>query len=285
MRESMRETVELSVPQGTTRSLSTARAVLQVLAFLAEHPAGVRASEVAAVVGKSVSTAYYLLASLCEEGFAVHDGHVGRYRLAKPLGAAPPVEAVEPDGHDLNAAVELLFRRTRKRSYLGVLQGDAVEIAIVCGRQGVPRMPGLGTRITGNAHALAMGKVVLSLMAPEARRRYIDSGLRSFTPATITDPVKLARELAQTCADGFAVDREEFDADFCCVAAPVFDARGRARGVLALSAAVRAFDADRDALVAAVLETARTALDPGPGAVAASRRARRTPLSARAVSK
>ena len=58
------------------RGLSTARAVLQVLAFLSEHPQGVHADEVAKVVGKSASTAYYLLASLCEEGFAVHEGGV-----------------------------------------------------------------------------------------------------------------------------------------------------------------------------------------------------------------
>ena len=58
---------------GSSRSLSTARAVLRVLALLAERPEGVRADEVAKTLGKSVSTAYYLLTSLCEEGFAVHE--------------------------------------------------------------------------------------------------------------------------------------------------------------------------------------------------------------------
>ena len=67
-------------PQAGRRGLSTARAVLQVLSLLEQHPDGVRADEVAQVVGKSVSTAYYLLASLVEEGFAVHEG--GVYRRA-----------------------------------------------------------------------------------------------------------------------------------------------------------------------------------------------------------
>ena len=44
------------------RGLATARAALQVLAFLEDHPDGVRADDVAEVVGKSASTAYYLLA-------------------------------------------------------------------------------------------------------------------------------------------------------------------------------------------------------------------------------
>ncbi|MDP9344239.1 MAG: helix-turn-helix domain-containing protein [Actinomycetota bacterium] len=255
----MSETTGAVAPHGGVRGLSTARAVLQVLAYLAERPGGVRADEVAGVVGKSVSTAYYLLASLCEEGFAVHDPHGGLYRLAHPVTVAPPVEA-GPDGHELADAVELLFRRTRKRSYLGVVRGGGgVEIAVVCGRQGVPRMPGLGTRITSNAHALAMGKVVLALMPDAGRRRYVERGLRTFTPHTIAAPEALERELARVRAEGYAVDREEFDEDFCCVAAPVFDAAGDPRGILGLSATVRAFDTERDALVAAVKETARAA--------------------------
>ena len=44
--------------------------MLQVLRLLLEHPEGVRADRVAAEVGKSRSTAYHLLASLCDEGFA-----------------------------------------------------------------------------------------------------------------------------------------------------------------------------------------------------------------------
>ncbi len=254
----MSRTIEAVAPTGAARGLSTARAVLQVLAFLDEHPEGVRADEVAAVVGKSVSTAYYLLASLCEEGFAAHDAHGGRYRLARAVPVAPEVESA-PEGDELAGAVERLFRRTRKRSYLGVVQHGAVEIAVVCGRQGVPKMPGLGTRITGNAHALAMGKVVLALMPEDGRRRYLGRGLRAFTRATITAPEVLEHELERVRTEGYAVDREEFDADFCCVAAPVFDPAGHARGVLGLSASARAFDAERDDLVDAVRDTARAA--------------------------
>lgn len=254
----MTRTIDQVAPSGAARGLSTARAVLQVLTFLDDHPEGVRADEVAAVVGKSVSTAYYLLASLCEEGFAEHDPHGGRYRLARAVPVAPEIEAA-PEHGELAGAVEQLFRRTRKRSYLGVVQQGAVEIAIVCGRQGVPKMPGLGTRISGNAHALAMGKVVLALMPEDGRRRYLDRGLRTFTPATITTSGRLEVELERVRTEGYAVDREEFDADFCCVAAPVFDPAGHARGVLALSASARAFDTERDALIDAVRDTAGAA--------------------------
>ena len=78
--------------QGGRRGLSTAHAVLQVLSFLEQHPDGVRAEEVTEFVGKSASTAYYLLASLVEEGFAVHEG--GLYQRAPrraAAGAAAPI--------------------------------------------------------------------------------------------------------------------------------------------------------------------------------------------------
>jgi len=236
--------------------LSTAREVLRALAFLQQHPEGVRAAEVAAVVGKSSSTAYYLLVSLCEEGFAIH-GSEGRYRATEHVGAVvaePDVTSLPDSGA---RAVEALFARTRKRSYLGVARAGAIEIIVVRGRQGVAKMPGLGTQITNNAHALAMGKVMLARLPEAALARYVRRGLTAYAPSTITDPVKLDAELARVREQGFAVDREEFDEDFCCVAAPVVDSVGRLHGVLGLSTSVRAFDREHAALAEAVSSIAR----------------------------
>jgi IclR family transcriptional regulator, acetate operon repressor len=231
-----------------------------VLSFLEQHPDGVRAEEVAEFVGKSASTAYHLLASLVDEGFAVHQG--GLYRARHEIAPAP----APADGrHALEDAVDDLFLRTHKRCYLGVVRGGVIEITVVRGRQGIARMPGLGTQITDNAHALAMGKVVLARLRPDALARYVGSGLARYTPSTITAPAELAGELRQVRADGYATEREEFDLDFCCVAAPVLDDHGRLAGVLGLSASTRAFDNEHDELTAAVRDIAAAA---GPAATA-----------------
>ena len=242
--------------QGARRGLTTARAVLQVLSFLEQHPDGVRADEVAQVVGKSGSTAYYLLASLVEEGFAVHEG--GLYRARHELSATTPAPP-ESGRHALEDAVDDLFLRTHKRCYLGVVRGGVIEITVVRGRQGIARMPGLGTQITDNAHGLAMGKVVLARLRPAALERYIARGLHRYTPSTITDADALAEELHEVRARGYAVDREEFDMDFCCVAAPVLDERGRLAAILGLSASTRAFDAEQEELADAAREIAAEA--------------------------
>jgi DNA-binding IclR family transcriptional regulator len=247
-------------PHGGRRGLSTARAVLQVLSFLEQHPDGVRADDVAMVVGKSASTAYYLLASLVEEGFAVHEG--GLYKPHHEIAAAPPPPSKAR--HALEDAVDDLFLRTHKRCYLGVVHAGVIEITVVRGRQGIACMPGLGTQISDNAHALAMGKVVLARLRPAALARYVARGLPRYTPSTITEPDALARELRDVRAHGCAVEREEFDRDFCCVAAPVLDERHRLAAILGLSASTRAFDAEHGELAAAVRDLAAEAGPPAP---------------------
>ncbi|MGZ4177811.1 MAG: IclR family transcriptional regulator [Solirubrobacteraceae bacterium] len=247
----------------SSRSLTTARSVLRVFALLLEHPEGVRADEVAKLLGKSVSTAYYLLTSLCEEGFAVHEAK-GVYRRARGLEelTAAVGEHAHP-GHALHeglaGSVDELFLFTRKRSYLGAVKAGRIEIVAFCGRQGVPRMPGLGSEIRDSAHALAMGKVVLSLLSPSAVARYVARGLTAFTPQTIISPATLAAELEQVRRDGYAVDREEFDENFCCIAAPIFDARGRFLAALGMSMTANVFDAERAQLAPIVVDVARRA--------------------------
>jgi len=243
----------------SSRSLTTARSVLRVLSLLIERPDGVRANEVAQALGKSVSTAYYLLTSLCEEGFAVHESK-GMYRPARGLeelsSAAEETSALH---EGIEATVDQLFAATRKRSYLGVVRARRIEIVAFHGRQGVPRMPGLGSEIRDSAHALAMGKVVLSLLRPRARTHYMARGLKAFTPETIIDPDQLEADLERVRRQGFAVDREEFDENFCCVAAPIFDDHRRFVAALGLSTTRHVFDAERDRLSESVIEIAQAA--------------------------
>lgn len=250
-----------------SRSLSTARSVLRVLSLLVERPSGVRADEVAEALGKSTSTAYYLLTSLCEEGFAVHESQ-GVYRPARGLEELTAVaEEASPLHEGVAGTVDELFLRTRKRAYLGVARSGRIEITAFRGRQGVPRMPGLGSEIRDSAHALAMGKVVLALLEPAGLATYMARGLRSFTRHTITSPEELAADLERVRADGYAVDREEFDENFCCIAAPILDERGRFVAALALSVTVNVFDSERKRLTAIVMDVARGAM--APPAVAA----------------
>jgi DNA-binding IclR family transcriptional regulator len=243
------------------RGLSTARAALQVAWLLAARPEGIRADDVAEELGKSVSTAYNLLASLCEEGVAAHHPG-GVYRLAPPFRelVATGIAAPAPQLHDLSGLVGDVLERTHKRAYLGVVRDGELHLVLERGLQGMPKLPGLARRIGDNAHALALGKVALAFALPDVVSRYVRSpGLRRFTAHTITDPETLRHELATVRRRGFSVEREEFDEDFCSIAAPLRDRRRRFLGVIGISMTSRAFDDEHESLQRALVEVARTA--------------------------
>jgi DNA-binding IclR family transcriptional regulator len=240
------------------RGLSTARAALQVEWLLAARPDGVRADQIAETLGKSMSTAYNLLASLCEEGVAAHHPG-GVYRLTPAFRELVATGTADnaPELHDLSGLVVDMLARTHKRSYLAVVRGGEIYVVLERGLQGMPKLPGFSPRIIDNAHAVALGKVVLALARPEVVARYVRRpGLRRFTDHTIVNPVVLREELAEVRRQGFAVESEEFDDDFCCIAAPVRDARRRFLGVIGISMTRRAFDDERDVLAPAVVRVA-----------------------------
>jgi DNA-binding IclR family transcriptional regulator len=240
------------------RGLSTARAALQVAWLLAARAEGIRADDVAAELGKSVSTAYNLLVSLCDEGVAVHHSG-GLYRLAPAFREMVTSGTVTPASElrDLSGVVDELLACTHKRSYLGVVKAGELHVVRERGVQGMPKLPGLGAHIRTNAHALGLGKVVLAMAPPEVLERYVRAGLRRFTAHTITDPDALRDEIREVRRRGFATDREEFDDDFCCIGAPVLDPWGRFLAAIGISMTRRAFDDEHEALAETVVAVAR----------------------------
>jgi acetyl-CoA synthetase len=232
------------------RGLSTARAALQITALLAARPAGVRAEDIAAELGKSTSTAYNLLASLCDEAVAVR-APGGRYLLTdgfRALVASGAPATPKSDGvTTLTGLADELFARTHKRAYLGVVRGASMRVLFERGQQGIVRIPGLGREIGDAAHALALGKILLSHFGHDAFATYVRPGLRRFTPATVTDPRVLRIELEAVRRTGVARDREEFGLDFCCIAAPIVDGH-RLVGAVGISTTLRAFHDEHESL-------------------------------------
>ena len=105
------------------------------------------------------------------------------YRPARGLDDLTTA-AEETSRHEgLEGTVDQLFPAYPQAFLPGVVRSGRIEIVAFHGRQGVPRMPGLGSEIRDSAHALAMGKVVLSLLEPAGLARYVARGLKSFTPA------------------------------------------------------------------------------------------------------
>ena len=243
------------------RGLSTARAVLCVLTYIAEHPHGVSAREVAAYLDKSRSTAYHLLASLEAEGFIARVGRAGSYRLVVDKPGAPAPAEVDPGpiGPDIEGVLQEgmreVFARTGRRTYIGVFSDAGVALVQEIGRQGLPRMGNLEKPlIRHTAHALSVGKLLLAALDDDALNSWVaEHGLRPFTKLTIADPARLRDELALVRERGVATDRCEYDIDFGSLAASVVSPGGEPVAALGVTVTRAQFEAERDEIGRALL--------------------------------
>lgn len=250
------------------RRLKTATAVLRVLRCLAARPDGVTVAEIAGLLGKSLYTAYYLLNTLCAEGFARRDPHDGRYYPVTVLIPSRPV--AEPATRarlaastrcTLESSLQALNQKTRSRTYLVVAHGLSLTVEAVIGHQGQLGVKGIDRYIRAEAHALAVGKAVLAHapahLLEQYRRRY---GLPAFTERTIRQWPDLVQELDAVRREGVAVDVEEFQEGLCCLAAPVEipSAEGPVLGAVGIAVPVRRFFASADDLKAVLRSHTRS---------------------------
>lgn len=253
------------VPLSTGRSLKTAAEALAALRMLGANPEGVTAERLAVSLGKSPSTARYLLNTLCQEGYATKEGTAGVHRLVEtpPWGGAwgsrqGPGRVELPER--LFDAVTDLYVRTRQRAYLAQWQDDATVIVDSRGHQGLARIPDLAERIPlAHAHALAVTKALVAGSEELEALVCGQSELSPFTATTITSTSALALELAQVRHRGIAVDREEFAEGFCCVSAPILAPDGTVAASIAVSTPARRFAQESHQIAYAVADVATTA--------------------------
>lgn len=253
-------------PRG--RSLKTAAAVFRVLKYLEARPDGVTVAEVADLLQKSTYTAYYLLNTLREEGFARRDPRNGRYYPTTPLGLAR--EAAERRAsaplaistrRTLEASLDALNRQTRSRSYLVIARGLSLTVEAEMGHQGQLGVRGLDRHIRGQAHALAVGKAILAHASAGLLEQYEQRyGLPTFTGRTISRWPEFVQELEAIRREGVAVDVEEFQEGLCCLAVPIEipSKEGLLLGAVGIAVPVGRFFASANELKAVLQSHTRT---------------------------
>jgi IclR family acetate operon transcriptional repressor len=84
------------------------------------------------------------------------------------------------------------------------------------------------------AYCSASGKLFLALMPPAKRDLLLHQiPLERLTDNTITNKSELLKELTEIRRNGYALDREEFLSGLVCLAAPIFQKKGRSRACVA----------------------------------------------------
>jgi IclR family acetate operon transcriptional repressor len=218
---------------------SVARA-LALLDALAEGPAGVNA--LARRIEVNPSSASRLLATL-ERGGLVEREPGGPYRLGLHIVALADRVLARLDVRELaRPQLRALVEATGETATLSVPGGDeAVTVDFVPGESSVVSMARLGRPSIG--HATATGKVMLAFTGAEPR------ALTPLTARTITDPERLAAELAAVREQGWAEAEGEREPDLNALAAPVLARDGSVAALLGLQGPAARFTAARRAEV------------------------------------
>lgn len=228
------------------RLIAGVERAVAVLLALAAGPGHLGTNELARRTGINASTVSRLLATLAKDELVQRVPATGRYRLGLRLiqlgnAALAGVELREIARPHLLA----LREATGETATLSVPAGDtAVTVDFVQSPSTVRSVAEVGRPSV--PHATASGKIYLAFTGAE-----IATDLHALTPHTITDPPRLAREIARVREQGWAQARAEREAELHAVAVPVLDTRGQLVAILAVQGPAGRFD---DQAMAAAVE-------------------------------
>jgi DNA-binding IclR family transcriptional regulator len=294
--------VALKDAQTARRSVGSVARAVALLDTLAASESGLGVNELARRIGVNASTASRLLATLQEGGLVSRDAGSGPYRLGLRLVTLADRVLAQQDVRTL--ARPLLMRLVDDTGETATLSlpGDqaAITVDFVPSPSSVVSMARVGRPSV--PHATAAGKVMLAFAegAPvaaegtgdtddagvEAAARAVEAAehdppaaeheqlpdageqLPGFTEQTITDPIRLAVELADVRRWGWAEAAGEREPDLAALAAPVFGRDGGLVAILGLQGPVARLPAEKRAALSEPLVAAAAELGAALGASA-----------------
>ncbi|MFG2073131.1 IclR family transcriptional regulator [Nonomuraea maritima] len=175
-------------------------------------------TELARRAGVPLSTAHRLVGEL-EAWGALSRGPDGRLRVGMrlwELGQLAPDRLPE----FAHPWLQELFASTGENVHLAVRDGlEVLYVDKVYGRRAVPIVSRIGARLP--MHPTGVGKALLAYEPDWFVKAYLARRLERPTPHTITEPGRLARELAAVRAQGHALTYEEMTLGSCSAAAAV----------------------------------------------------------------
>ncbi len=211
-----------SLIQSVDRAISS----LDIISGFGQHGIGLK--ELSQQLGVNPSTTHHIVATLIAHKLVEQDSASKRYRLGIHLAELG------------NIALNNTSLATVARPFLEKIwdaTGQTVSLLIF---HGLLRTPLFDVRsrqlITASntpldvstLHATGSGKLLLAFLPEQEFRTYLNSvRLEVFTGHTITDPQKLAEEIATIREERVSHDREEYGYGVRCISVPVQDASRR----------------------------------------------------------
>jgi DNA-binding IclR family transcriptional regulator len=210
--------------------------VAALLDALARYPDPVTLKVLSAETELHPSTAFRILNSLAEHGLVERTAQ-GRYTLGmKLLHFGSYVHGKVDLLREAKPIMEWLRSQVGESVNLTVREGD--EVVYV--ERAIPnRMIRVEQLIGSRAplHVTAVGKLFLAEAGQQACRDYARrTGLRRYTPNTLTQVNKLWAEVEGARKQGYSLDNEEAEPGVTCIGVPIRDRNGVMVAGLSISA-------------------------------------------------
>ncbi len=264
----------IRMPKPEAASVKSLGRALGLLDILAENSGECSLGEISQVSKLPPSTVHRLLASLQQFGYVVQNKLTSNYALGENLILLGRKAERQRDVSNLaRPYLEHLASETKETANLTTLVGNSV---MQLDHIDSPNM----LKVTWDAgqrfpvHASASGKVFLAYLSDDEREKIFKSiKLESFTRRTIVDAKKSRAELEMIRRRGYAIDDAEREEGVRCIAAPIFDARGRAIAAVSVSGpSLRLSLTKLEALADPIIKTA-SAISTSLGYLAEEKRA------------
>src|SRR4051812_40461278 len=138
------------------------RRVFRIMDLVSQRREDLTAKQLAREIGTNLSSCYYLLNILTDEGYIQKVPHRGGYKIGPTISWLSEGSRSDFD-LKIEPIVEELAQRTQRRAYSAVLSDGEMEVIRA---KTPPQSPPVGVvaGFRGGSHALAMGKVLLAGM-------------------------------------------------------------------------------------------------------------------------
>jgi DNA-binding IclR family transcriptional regulator len=219
--------------------VQTIERVSQILELVAQSFQGISIRDLSVQLNLPKGTVHRLLSSLAYFGYIKQDAKTKNYLLGLKI---LELGNLIINQLDLRKIAEPLLRDlaecSKETVHMVIIDKNEIvyidKMEIESNTRGLKMASMVGSR--NPAHSCAVGKVLLSFFSEEELDSLMkEKGLPPRTPNTIADIDRLKEHLKLVKNQGYAVDNEENENGIRCVAAPIFNEKGRAVSAISVS--------------------------------------------------
>lgn len=208
-------------------SVKSAERVMDVIDCLVDSDEPLTLMELSESLGIPKSSMSQLLGTMVRKHYLSKD-QANRYKLAHKLISAGNRARTSNDIYSASISIlQETIQKTEETLFLGIRAGkEVIYLAKVDSDHSMRTTAQPGSRKP--LYCTGLGKTFLTFEKRETAHRLIEEiELKPYTRSTITDREELKSAVESYRNHGYVIDDEENEQGIYCIAAPIFDEKGR----------------------------------------------------------